>query len=224
MARWGPPSYSCPTPSGRPSPGLPALSPTLTPVPPHPGQRLSQPAGQHHRQLHPRAGCGRQLPSEQEGEWGRGGAGAGQRDVACGPTLTRWPCLQSTCLFHAPAPSTLSQPPYCKHSSLGDHLASAKLLGLGLCLLLDASPLLLLLRSVLGPRGPAPWNWPTLSPSGGSFLPAASAGVFFLPLSSFRPLFQKHFLKEALLTPLPVRPSCPMARSPSGPHGPCHGV
>ncbi|XP_077902148.1 zinc transporter ZIP13 isoform X2 [Ictidomys tridecemlineatus] len=33
---------------------------------PHPGQWLSQPAGQHHRQLHSRAGRGCQLPCEQE--------------------------------------------------------------------------------------------------------------------------------------------------------------
>lgn len=114
-----------------------------------------------------------------------------------------------------PAPSTLPQPPYCEHSS--GPRASAKLLDSAPSCFYVPLPTPAPSASVLGPRGLSALELAHLVPlwlASSSLLPLL--GVFFLPLSSFRPPFQKHFLKDASADPSSVRPLVS--------HGPCQGV
>lgn len=108
-----PSSCSRPTRVARPAqPCLPCSAGFLSP---HPGPWLSQPAGQHHRQLHAWAGCGCQLPGEQEGEWGLGQVGAQAIPVGMMVlVLTSWLCLQNRSPVHhflLPASATPSSEP-----------------------------------------------------------------------------------------------------------------
>ena len=110
---------------------------------------------------------------------GRGG-GAGQRDGHVGPALTRWPCLQSTCLLHAPRTQHLI-PASLLQTLLVGTTGLSQAARLGPCLLLDASPHSCSFCALcLGPEvqhpGTGPPHPPLVAPS--SLLPLL--GMFFL--------------------------------------------